>query len=393
MEAMPKKTKKKRVAARAAVQHQVPHLKLYRRIAVTFVVVTFLTLAVVVYLSLARATVRVVTAPKEVSATFMANVVPTKVAEFDLAGKVVSNVFEQAESEPIASDSTQQVEAKAAGVVTITNTSKKDQPLVATTRLLTPDNILFRIDKSVTVPAGGSVQVSAHADQKGAAGDIPAGVTMTIPGLPASLQTLITAKNDQPFTGGLAAVAVVTQDALDAAGTKLEQEMLDGAKATLRLAAGGTYSGEAFEEEVLQKKSDTAPGTQASAVVVSMKIRVIGVFFNHDDLVNLSRGKLYEQIPQGMELSSIDTDHLTYTVTSADTTSQAANVNVTVSGTERLSATSSLLDKQQMLGKSASEIISQLQSSDAVKSAEISFTPFWLKRMPTLADHISVIIQ
>jgi hypothetical protein len=103
------------------------------------------------------------------------------------------------------------VDAFASGTVEIFNELNLVQPLVATTRLLTPDGILFRIQNGVTVPANGSVKVVAKADKKGASGNIPP-TSFTIPGLSAVRQKSVYAKNTSHFTNGTATVKTLGED-------------------------------------------------------------------------------------------------------------------------------------------------------------------------------------
>ena len=70
-----------------------PSLVWYRRIAITFVAITFLTLAVVVYLSFSRATVHIVAEGLEVETLFVADVVDVSASANETEGKVLSNVF------------------------------------------------------------------------------------------------------------------------------------------------------------------------------------------------------------------------------------------------------------------------------------------------------------
>ena len=389
MEAKPVKKTTKR---KAPAPPPAPSLNMYRRIAVTFIAVTFLTLAVVVYLSFSRATIHIIPEARVVSTTLVVDVVGTPVEETDVVGTVVSNIFEQASESVLSNDSVKSVDAKAGGVVTIFNNSSGSQPLVATTRLLSPEGILFRIDDGVTVPAKGSVSVTAHADVVGAAGDI--GPTrFTIPGLNASLQALIYAESAEAFTGGVIGVRVVEQDDLDLAAAQLEGEMLEAAKETLRLQAGGSYTGEAFFTEVLEKLSDTPPGTEASSVNISLKFKVVAVFYQKEDLFALAQWKLYEQMAKGMEAAAVSADSMVVTVDNYDLELQIANVSVTLEGDATLSPTNKLLDKQQFVGRSAVEVKTVLESSDAIKSVNITFTPFWLRRLPTLKDHIKIVIE
>ena len=65
---------------------------------------------------------------------------------------------------------------------------------MATTRLLTPDNILFRIKKGITVPANGEIEVNIYPDDENFK-DIVKPTKFTIPGLSEKLQKIIYAES------------------------------------------------------------------------------------------------------------------------------------------------------------------------------------------------------
>ena len=82
------------------------------------------------------------------------------------------------------------IEDKAIGNITIINESSLDQPLVATTRFLSEDGVLFRLKERVTVPSQGQIEAEVYADKEGESGNIGSS-SFTIPGLSSSVQKLI----------------------------------------------------------------------------------------------------------------------------------------------------------------------------------------------------------
>jgi len=379
--------KKKKPAVRPT-----PQLKMYRSIAVTFTLITFLLLAGVVYLSFSRALISVTPEEQDVQTHFIADVVLVPQDEHEIQGRVLSNLFEQAAEKTIEGSEGVETEGLAGGEVTIINTHSSDQPLIATTRLLTPDGILFRIDDTVLVPAGGTVQVTAHADQPGKDGDIGP-TSFAIPGLNPTLQDLIYAESGDAMTGGLVVAKVVSEGDLDSAAEELEAEMVEGAKESLRLMAGGEFTGEAFFSEIVERRSDTPPGEESDTVNVSLKLRVVGVFFHHDDLVRLAEGKLYENVVEGMELTSMTNENLSFEVKEYNTEDELANIEVDATGFATLTPASPVLDKSEFVGKGPGVVKEALEAEDAIRTVNIRLTPFWLKHLPTLKDHIKIIIE
>ncbi len=368
-----------------------PSLKLYRRIAVSFVLLTCMLLAGVVYLSFASATIHVVSKPQTVSVSQGFEVVETPTSDAQIHGQVLSTIFEQAKTFTLASGSGQVVEQKAGGMVTIYNTSSANQPLVEKTRLLSPEGILFRIDDTVIVPASGSVSVTAHADAVGKSGEIAAS-TFTIPGLNETLQKKIYAKSIEAFTGGEVSVQVLTQEELDADATALEQEITDAAKVQL-IAQAGAPSGSVFTTDILERKSDTEPGAETGQVTLSLRLRLTGVFFEKNDVWSAVQKALLAAVPEDLELEATSADAMTFSITKADTDAGTATIGAKLDATAHLSDMSSLLDKKRFVGKSTASVITDLQSYDLITSASVSVTPFWLKRLPSLPDHIYVEVE
>ncbi len=370
-------------------------LRMYQRIAVAFVIGTFVLLVVVLYLSVSRATIHVVPNAKLVSTTTAINVVPNPTLTGEMTGVVVEQTFTQAKSFSLPSDGGTPLPAKATGLVTLINKTSAPQTLVGTTRLLgnDPGATLFRIDNYTTVPANGQIDVTVHADQPGLAGDIgPA--QFTIPGLPASQQTEIYAVSVDSMTGGVAYVHQLSEQDLNDAVNSLTDEMVTGAKTTLAAGVDRTvFPGEAYNIEVLDKKSDTQPGTETGSFNVSLSVKIAAVYYSDELVRQAATADLTKHLPSGYVMSSVNTDGLKVTVDSADAKKNTASLEVYLDGVASIGATSDVFAKERFVGRSASEVMTLLSASEGVKSSSVTFTPFWLKRVPTLKDHINVDID
>ncbi len=370
-----------------------PSLKLYRRIAIAFVVVTVVLLGVVLLLSTVKASISIVPNTESVSTEFITDVVASPSEASDIPGRVLEISVEQAKEFIVdANDEQSGVPAKSGGTVTIYNTSSIQQPLVATTRLLSEDGVLFRIDESVVVPAGGSVDVMAHADEPGLDGEIDP-TTFTIPGLNESRQEEVYAESATAMTGGMEYIAVVTAEDLVDAEEALAAEMRTAAREELRELLETTYSGEAWFDEITEKVSDTEPDTEAGKFTISISMTVTGVFYDSEKLQSIAEGKLYENLDQGYELVSIDRDNMVVTVEKYDAEDEVANVRVYLDGTMIISPANALLDKDNFVGLSAADINEQMINEGIAASVEVNFFPFFLNKVPGLKDHIEINVQ
>lgn len=385
--------KSKKAPARRPVPSPVPSLRMYRRIAVGFVVAVALMLGSVLYVSTVSATIRVTPAKETVTASFLADVVKTPTKESEVRGRVAAATVGRTETYAPSGEGMKEVEGKAAGTVTITNGSLRAQPLVATTRLLTQDGILFRIDKTVTVPAGGSVEVGAHADAAGAEGDIPAGIRLTIPGLSESLQSVIDAESKTAFAGGVTSVSVLSQQDIDRSALTLRGVLEEDAKAALRAQVGEAFTGEAFSFEVVDQSSGVPAGTEASSFAVTMTVKAVGAFYDRAALEGIASRKLYEQLAPGETFTSLNPSDLQVAVDKADVEAGEANVRVYLDGEAIPSSTSQSLEPGRFVGMSEAEVEDALIRDGIATDVTVEFRPFWVTRVPQLKDHVYVEIE
>ena len=130
-------------------------LKVYQRIAVAFVFMTFFLLLAVLYLSVSRATITVVANPRVIAVDTEVEAVPNPTANGQLSGIVMKQSFETQENITLPEAGATPTEEKAGGTVTIINESNAAQRL-SRTRLLSKDGVLFHIDSAVNVPEGTS---------------------------------------------------------------------------------------------------------------------------------------------------------------------------------------------------------------------------------------------
>ncbi|MFH1404652.1 MAG: hypothetical protein ABIH21_00960 [Patescibacteria group bacterium] len=388
-----KKTKKPAsVQKKSAGSKPMPPLAMYRHIAISFVVIVVAILAIVLYMSTVQATIRVMPVERQISTDFVLDIVKTPTRDNEIRGRVVSLKIGKKESAVPSGEGIKEIEGQAKGNVIILNSTNKDQPLIKTTRLLTPDGVLFRVDSNVTVPAKGQVEVGVYADVSGATGDV--GPTkFTIPGLSASLQEVIYAQSSEPFSGGITTVNVISTEDIDSAKLGLKEKLKDEAKKILREEVGNLFAGETFYVEVLDESSSVQAGEEASEFEVNMTVDVIGVFYDQTALKELAELQLYSQLQQGFAFSDIKTDELEATVEKYNTDEEQANVRVTFSGTSVPSLTHPDLDPANFIGMNKDDVKKFFVGKEIVKEVDVMFFPFWNKSVPSLKDHIFVEIK
>lgn len=365
-----------------------PSLRLYRRIAGGFIGVVVVLLLVVVVLSTTKAVIRVTPLPRETDVVFLVDVVKENAAAGAILGNVVEQTFEQTKAFPVLAGEKKEVLDKSGGEVIIVNNSSHTQPLVATTRLLSSGGVLFRLDKGVTVPAGGSVTAVIHADQTGPAGDIGPD-KFIIPGLATSLQAEIYGESSVAMTGGKKMVSAVTQEELDADAVQLADEVLTAAKEQLQTVGKGNWTGEVFVSDIAEQTSDTKDGEEKDSVTLSVKMTVTGVFYDAVAYNKLASAKLYENLPDGFVFTNV-AHEMDYGLAVSDVGSASTTLRAELKEEAIVSNTNSFLQPEVLAGKTPEEVKSYLISAGLASDVSVWIFPPWNRKVPSMVDHVTV---
>ena len=367
-------------------------LALYRRIAVTFVVFVALILSLVLYLSLVRATVVVIPVEELVTTEFVLDAVEQPSAASQIRGRVVTGPIGKQQTVQVASALETRRPVQARGTVLLKNDSASPQSLVRTTRLMSADGKLMRLDEAVTVPANGTRTVAVYADKAGKEGELPAG-RFTIPGLPEKRQTEVYGVLEQPLQNGEVVFAVLSQDEIDRATEELKRALEEDAKVMLRAQIGDTFPGEVFASEVVKQTVNAKAGDEVSSFDLSLQLQVTGVYYDATSVARLAEDRLYQALGQGREFLDVNRDGLHVSIEKIDTLGKRANLHVYFDGKAIPSRTSQLLDASQFVGKNESEIRALLLSYPVIKDVRVEVWPSFMKTVPRLSDQIRVVIE
>lgn len=308
----------------------------------------------------------------------------------------------------------------AKGTVTIINNYSKPQTLVAKTRLLTSAGKLFRLDRQVSIPAGGRATAAVTADQTGDSFAIGPS-KFTIPGLWIDLQKLIYAESTEAFTvragtGGTPAPAptpapkptpvpnpstsstttggdrlVVTQQNIDDAYQALTDQVVEQAKQTLAASiTDARLNGVAYFVNTTAKSATVRPGQVASTFSAQVDVEVIGVFYSAEDMQGLIRTRLSERLPDGQQFAPFNDQDFIYTLESVDKGGETARLRVIANAEYQPTANNPALSPAAIAGKSKDEAIQLLKQVDGVESVDITLRPGWIGKIPRLSDHIKI---
>lgn len=362
---------------------------LFRKIAVVFACLAVIVGVLVSYVVFAHATV-IIHPQKADIKTEQELTVAADAKEGDVTGEVleitVAGERTEAPSDSVTTDGV------AGGTVTLINESSEDQTLVATTRLLTPEGVLFRLKSRVNVPAKGQIAADVYADQPGAGGDIGPS-TFTIPGLSASLQKVIYAKSDAAMTGGTVSRGVLSAEDVTRVEQALREELVAQAKDELAKQVKGEWSGQQYLVETMNRFVNGKIGEAADGVTVRLTLRVREVAFDLAKAQAVATEDLTRGLTADRELIGVDSDNASIEVFEADPKAGTAVLHLKLSGKSRVSLDSPQLDPSKLRGLSLDGVKAYFEGIEGVDGVDVIFRPFWPKRMPDLADHIEFQIE
>ncbi len=370
-------------------------LNLYRKIAVSFVVLTLGLLAIIFYFSFIGVTITVVPKEERISNNLIIDINdPNKVAVIS-QGAVVGAVdkIEVKEIKIYSASGKEIIGEETTGTVTIINNYNKSQPLVATTRLLSSDNKLFRLKNTVNVPAGGSVEAEVYADKPGA--DMAMGPTkFTIPGLWAGLQEKIYAESKKAFTHSQKAKKHITQSDIDFGIKDLRKRLLEKAEKDVG-ESYKSYSQTLFniDENSISIDIDGKVGEEKNDFSVTMTTEVAVVAFNEELIKNMAREKLMSVIASDKELIGFDENNLTYNLDSHNLNQGIATINVSFEGKSSFKSGVSIIDRKKIVGLTREQLDDFLANEQAIENYEVSFQPKFIDKVPNLIDRIKIKIK
>lgn len=372
--------------------HSAQPVRLYKIIAITFLILTIGLLAVILFLSSKEA--RIVITAKHTPSQVRETVTMGANLNDDDAINAQVKTTEVVYSERFSPTGSREEPGIATGIVTLHNETNRDQVLVKTTRLLTPDNVLFRLENNERVPANSTIEAAVYADQEGASGNIGAIERFTIPGLNETLQQSIYGSSDAPMKGGIQTIGILSEEDVSKATKTLTEKMEAEGADVLRSQLGSDRDSAAiFAVSDLELSNDGTIGNELSEFTLSATGTVIGAFYAQADIESWTEEVLRTQIVND-EVHIVPSDApATVNFERYNAEDQSVDVLVYDEGVLTLNPESKAIDKELFFGKTKEELRRYLLSLDQVKSVDIQFDPSWMQTVPHIHDRVTVIVQ
>lgn len=371
------------------------------KIVLGFVVLVMLMVLFVVYFSFSKTIITIALKPQPLSASesfAVSDAEPAPAASEDASPSLKGTLLrvQRAKEKSFYGEiaSTETLEAKAHGVVTIMNKYSAAQPLVVGTRLLSNEGVLFRTKETIRVAAGASVEVEAEADQPGLAGEIGPS-RFTIVALWPGLQEKIYGESKGKMIDGTIVKRIITNETIQQAKEQLLAEAYQEALNQLAHELEVNYPNaqwisEATKREVLKEEASVEPGTEANAFVVQVDIAATTLLFDLPDVRKKMNAVLIKELPEHLELSDLDQTQLAYEMTDLDHTKKTATLKVMATGKGIPKLSAPMFQREPITNMDKQSIRAYFLEFDEVEDVEVKFQPFWVVRSPTLIDHIEI---
>jgi len=366
-----------------------PPIKLYRRIALTFLIIAVALLGFVIFSVFKKSEITIMAKEDMKSVNFIVSAEKEKTNDKSIAAEVTTAEFFW--SEKYYPTAVKETEGTSKGQAVIYNKTNETQILVKTTRLLTPEGVLFRLSDRVVIPAYGQTTANVYADQSGTGGDIGP-KKFTIPGLSPERQKVVYAESSQPMSGGASKIGYISEADLKSAETDF------AAKAEAAFLKTLSSNNSNFDKKIVSAKkvslaSSQPIGAETSAFVISGTSTMTAVTYNGKELADLANKEFNAKIDSGSEKILSASVEPKVEIASADAAKGEAQLAVTAEALVTLDANGSLLNKENFLGKKKSEIERYIVSLPHVTGMTVSFSPSWSSTAPTAVDKIKVTVK
>lgn len=292
-------------------------------------------------------------------------------------------------------------DGKAKGKVTIYNNySEKEQPLVATTRVLSKEGKLFRLAKGVTVPGmvdekPGTVEVAVIADKPGEEYNIGS-TTFTIEGFKGnSKYTKFEVKSFEEMTDGGSPdtnkkLSMISTEDIDRAREKTITALEKGLEEEVQAQLGDEMSAmfDSVEKEIISGSStnEAKDIVKSFSYTIEQKIKLI--VFETIDVNSVVLAKMREDIDDGYELEESQSE-----VTFKKSITDFENKTMTMYLDSAIVAWPSIETEelaQDIADKKEEEIKVILMGYPTIEKIEFLVKPSWLTGLPISKDKIDV---
>jgi hypothetical protein len=364
----------------------------YKKMVLGFVLITVMLVAVIFYFSASKAVVEITPKSAKVETDFVADVVTDNSGA---AGVALNAQIKDAEVEGAVEEEAsglKDLEGNSIGKVVIYNKRGESQTLVKTTRLQTPTGIVLRIVSAVNIPANGQAEADVYADNPLAFTEL-APTKMIVPGLTPSMQQFVYAENKATLFPTGKSVKVIKAVDVARAKDKIDEQVFAKAIDDWTKELGEKkFTVMIVSKKVVSEELSDPIETVKDKFTLKEKVKISMIALEQDKVIELAGAKLQANVPEGQQLLSLNMQNFSYKVQNFDEAKKTANVRVHVEGELVIKSDNKIFDKEKLSGLSPKAVELYLSNFDTIEAVKVNLSPFWVKKIPSMKDHIFVTV-
>lgn len=366
----------------------------FKKITLGFIMVVVVLLIFIVYFSFAKATIILTLGNEQKSQEFDLTISPTS-TESDLVGRTIVKEMEISQKFEVANF--KEKPGLATGKIKIINNNNDSQQLIKTTRFLTTDGLLFRLKNNVSIPAGKEIMAEVYADAEGAKYNIQP-TKFTIPGLAKNLQEKIYGISDEPMTGGIKKIGVLTQTDIDQAQKKITDDLKKNIKIQLlpTLAPGENILDNLIKYEIKEQNIKEKINDEVENFTLAIKVLAQTVIVNEEQLMTAAKEKYKVQLNLAGSKENIlnwQTDSFETIIKTIDELKNKATLAAKLTAEIGGSFDMNKFDKKEIAGFDKKGVEYYFSQFVGLKNIEIKFWPFWVRSVPAVSDRIIIEVK
>ncbi len=373
-----------------------------RKIALTLIIVLIALLAGAAYVYFYLPTAKLTLTLRTESITNDAKItVSTAVTSPDsstnqIPGKKYETDMEDSLKAPATGE--KDVGRKAQGTITLYNTYQTTPRTIVPSRFQTADGKVFHSSEAVALPGytdtgggnktPGTVTLSVEAEEAGEQYNIGP-TTFTLPALDPNLKKEIYGKSSTAMVGGTSEMAkVVSEDDLKAAENTLIGRMKDKAVAAFH-DADYTIVPAGSNVEILEYEPKPAKDEKATEFSLKIKAKLTFIAFKSADLQTVATDDLKNVLPSDKFVVGDETGDISYEL-SEDNIASGSMVIYYHENKRFTPLIAKDKIKVEVAGMTADEAKAKLGGQENVIGVAVDFWPFWVRRLPTDVNRITV---
>lgn len=288
------------------------------------------------------------------------------------------------------------------GDVIISNKfSSSSQPLMANTRFQADNGKIYRLRAETSVPGAtiengqalpGKLKVTLEAEEAGEEYNLTKS-HFVIPGLPQNKQNSIYADSAGEFTGGAKKkMRVLSEEDLNLAKNGLSKQAFEGAVEKLKTKApvNRVFFDSALKKEIIETKTNHDVGIEATDFELEIKVRVSTLVFKESDLSALiqARTEKAENFEKGIVNPGVK-EGVKAELLNFDFESGKMGLKIQVDKKIAFKVDTAKI-KREVKGHDELWIKDYLAKNPNLKSSQVKFWPFWVKKAPNIEKKVEV---